>query len=279
MGLDPDIRTDQMKSYTSGLLSNVVTMDLPNKGYVQYPLFSEAKCEYDEKSGQVTISIDCNPKLKQAFFDLANDGYVRYQLKNVINMRSQYSIKLYSMLKDKHFGWTVEVEDLRKKLGATSATYKEFKRFNSLVLKKAIDEINSITDIEVDTENIRKGRVVVAIKFSIKERPQVLDAGTEEVEEQMALDDFVDVDHKEIYEPDDPLALAASMLPPEFTREQVQLLMSLATEHMPYTVASFAEKEIWIADYLHSKVQLMKADPTVKSQFGWLKNAVAQNWK
>ena len=44
MGLDANIRTEQLKAYTRGLLSNVVTIDLPGEGYVQYPLFSEAKC-------------------------------------------------------------------------------------------------------------------------------------------------------------------------------------------------------------------------------------------
>ena len=50
MGLDADLRTEQLKGYTSGLLSNVVTIDMPEKGYVQYPLFSEAKCFLDEET-------------------------------------------------------------------------------------------------------------------------------------------------------------------------------------------------------------------------------------
>ncbi|MBQ4510538.1 MAG: replication initiation protein, partial [Clostridia bacterium] len=58
--------------------------------------------------------------------------------KNIISLKSQYSIRLYPMLKDMPFGWTVELTELRKKLGATSSTYNEFKRFNDLILKKAI---------------------------------------------------------------------------------------------------------------------------------------------
>lgn len=277
MGIDPDIRTEQLKTYTSGLLSNVVTIDLPGKGYVQYPLFSEAKCEKDELTGQVNLSIDCNPKLKQVFFDIARDGYVRYQLKNVISLRSQYSIRLYTMLKDRPFGWTVEVEDLRKKLGATAATYETFKRFNGLILKKAIEEINAITDITVETEPIRKGRAVTSIKFIVKEKQVLLDNKAEN-EEQMALDDFIEADHREIYEPDDPLALAAEALPTNFTRDQVKYIRTLASEHVPYEIATLTEKDLWTYEYLQKKVLLMQATKDVRNPYGWLCKAVAENW-
>ena len=98
MGIDPNIRTSQLKAYTAGLLRNVVTIDLPGEGYVQYPLFSKAECRYDNELGQVLIKIRCHEELKPAFFDLAQKGYVQYQLKNVIALNSQFSIRLYTML-------------------------------------------------------------------------------------------------------------------------------------------------------------------------------------
>ena len=174
MGLDADIRTGQLKQYTGGLLSNVVTIDLPEKGYVQYPLFSEAKCYRDDKTGQVTIEVDCNPKLKDAFFDIARNGYVRYQLKNIISLKSQYSVRLYPKLKDRPFGWTVPLEELREMLGATASSYDVFKDFNKHVLQKAIKEINEITDINVTAEKVRKGRLVAAIRFTVEEKKQLL---------------------------------------------------------------------------------------------------------
>lgn len=275
MGLDADIRTEQLKTYTSGLLSNVVTIDLPGKGYVQYPLFSEAKCEQDEQTGQVTISIDCNHKLKNAFFDIAKNGYVRYQLKNIIALRSQYSVRLYPRLKDRPHGWTVDLEELRAMLGATKS-YSEFKDFNKHVLQKAVKEINKITDITVETENIRKGRSVVAIRFTVKEKKQfILDAHKEE---QLTLDEFVEAEFEEVYEPDDPLALAADALPSNFTRDQVKYIRTLAIDHVPFTVSSMTEKDLWIFEYLQEKVLKMKATKDVRNPYGWLCKAVAENW-
>lgn len=289
MGLDSDIRTEQLKTHTGGLLSNVVTIDLPDKGYVQYPLFSEAKCYLDDKTGQVTIEVDCNQKLKTAFFDIARNGYVRYQLKNIISLKSQYSVRLYPKLKDRPFGWKVSVAELREMLGATAASYDVFKDFNKHVLQKAVKEINEITDIIVTTENIRKGRSVDSIRFTVTEKTHVISKEDAElfndVEEaeimdvnQMFMDavftpSFVDFD-----DPNDPLALCASALPSDFTREQVELLRLLALEHMPFSIMTLEEKELWLHDFLYKKTKLLEATPDVQAPFAWMRKAVMEDW-
>lgn len=288
MGLDSDIRTEQLKTYTGGLLSNVVTIDLPDKGYVQYPLFSEAKCFLDEKSGQVTIEVDCNHKLKTAFFDIARNGYVRYQLKNIISLRSQYSVRLYPKLKDRPFGWTVSVVELRKMLGATAASYDVFKDFNKHVLQKAVQEINEITDIAVTTENIRKGRSVDSIRFTVhekaphilsKEETDLLGPMDEQVDEdQVMLDEVFSSAYVDINDPDDDLALIAAALPSNFTREQVEMLRVLAIEHLPFTIRTVAERDLWLYDFLNKKTMLMEATPGVVSPFAWMRKAVSEDW-
>ena len=290
MGLDSDIRTEQLKSYTGGLLSNVVTIDLPEKGYVQYPLFSEAKCYLDEKSGQVTIEVDCNQKLKPAFFDIARNGYVRYQLKNIISLKSQYSVRLYPKLKDRPFGWKVSVAELREMLGATAASYDVFKDFNKHVLQKAVKEINEITDITVTTENIRKGRSVESIQFTVTEKnPHVMSkeetelfSGAEEAEvvdmNQIFMDSVLAPNFVDPYDPNDPLAIFASALPSSFTREQVEMLRLLALEHMPFTVG-MADRDLWLHDFLYKKTKLLEATPDVHSPFAWIRRAVLEDWQ
>lgn len=290
MGLDSDIRTEQLKTYTGGLLSNVVTIDLPEKGYVQYPLFSEAKCYLDEKSGQVTIEVDCNPKLKPAFFDIARNGYVRYQLKNIISLKSQYSVRLYPRLKDRPFGWTVSVAELREMLGATAASYDVFKDFNKHVLQKAVKEINDITDITVTTENVRKGRSVESIRFKVTVKsPHVIskedaelfeNARAAEVDErQMYLEDVFSPTFVDPNDPDDSLVLLAEALPAGFTREQIELLKLLAMEHMPDWIRTVYDRDMWMHDFLFKKTKLMEATPDIQSPFAWMRRAVMEDWK
>ena len=276
MGLDGDIRTSQLKEYTQGLLGNVVTIDLPGgTGYDQYALFTVAKCYFSEERNQTVVTIDCNPDLKQAFFNIAQDGYVRYQLKNVIALKSQYSIRLYSMLKARPFGWTIGLDELKELLGATSSTYAEFKRFNDLILKKAVKEINEITDITVTTEYIRKNKSVESIKFNVTEKSHLVineedadlfDAEHVEVEVdegQMTWDDVIDQPAVDLDDPNDPLALFADVLPSNFTREQVELLRTLALEHKPGDVGYGPAADLWLHSYLDQKAKLMRATPNV----------------
>jgi hypothetical protein len=292
MGLDSDIRTEQLKTYTSGLLSNVVTIDLPEKGYVQYPLFSEAKCFLDEKSGQVTIEVDCNQKLKPAFFDIARNGYVRYQLKNIISLKSQYSVRLYPKLKDRPFGWKVSVAELREMLGATAASYDVFKDFNKHVLQKAVKEINEVTDIIVTTENIRKGRSVDAIRFTVTEKnPHVISKEDAEllhpdaVEAEAEVVDMNQVFMEEVFASpdvsawDEDLQFFADALPEGFTQEQVELLRFLAYDHIPMGIPTKEERDLWMYDYFYSKKKLMEATPDVHSPFAWIRRAVIEDWQ
>ena len=290
MGLDSDIRTEQLKTYTGRLLSNVVTLEMPGKKniYEQFPLFSHAKCYLDDKTGQVTIEVDCNQALKPAFFDIARNGYVRYQLKNIISLKSQYSVRLYPKLKDRPFGWTVTLKELREMLGATASSYDVFKDFNKHVLQKAVKEINEITDITVTTENIRKGRSVESIRFTVteksphvisKEEAELFEEAEEVDEDQIYLDGVIDATFVDIDDPNDPLALFASALPSNFTRGQVELLRTLALERKPKDMEYGPELDLWVHDYLDQKTKLMKATPDVFAPFAWLRRAVMEDWQ
>ena len=275
MGLAADVRTSQLKTYTRSLLSNVVTMDLPGKGYVQYPLFSEARCEYSEELNQTVIEIDCNPKLKQAFFDLAEDGYVLYKLKNIISLKSQYGMRLYPMLKDKPFGWTVEISELKKNLGATSSTYNEFKRFNDLVLKKAVNEINENTDIFVTYEKIKKGRAIHSIRFNpITSSALPTPEDVIEVEEEAVVPEWTE-------NVDDPLALFAEALPEGLSRDQVQFLKDEALKKLPGEGLSQHEKDLRVYEYLWQKTKKMRAQRKPvhpNAYFSWLSGAIDGDW-
>jgi hypothetical protein len=130
----------------------------------------------------------------------------------------------------------------------------------------------------------------VSIRFKVTAKnPHVLNkeeaellTGTKEKEEdedQILLDGVIDANFVDIDDPDDPLALCASALPSNFTREQVELLRSLAVDHLPFTIGSLAEKEMWLHEYLDQKTKLMYATPDVYAPFAWLRRAVMEDWK
>lgn len=182
------VRTDQLKKYTAHFLGNVVTLDRPDgkKGYIQKVLFTTA--EYNEDEDEIVLECNPDPLIFNTFFNVENIGYVRYILKNTLNLKSAYSYKLFTFIKSKSPAceFKIELSELRTKLGATTQRYESFKYFNRDVLKTSIEEINANTDTYIEYERITKGRLTKAIKFRVRSQ----DIVDEQVDGQMDIYDY-----------------------------------------------------------------------------------------
>lgn len=196
----PELDVRNVRPQLDHFLGNVVTIEGIKNGapaWEMYTLFTRATCLYDEELRQYVISINCNPELRSVFFDLAEDGYIRYRLRYTKDMKSQYSIKLYGMLRDwLHKGsYTVPVERLREELGATEKSYLQFRRFREWVIDRAVSEINSLSDLKVTYTRIKKGRNVTDICFKIKLKPpqKAIEAQAKEVPGEHGGDWFAEV--------------------------------------------------------------------------------------
>lgn len=152
-------------------LFKVVTIqdpDKPNK-FTKIALFSCAECTQGD-DGLWTIKLACSPEAMEYIFNIESIGYLRYRLKNVVNLTSRYSYILYLYLESNRFrgSWTMSLDDLKKMLCCTADTYSEYKRFNDLVLKKCQKELSQKTDIAFDYVALRRGRKVSGIQFILK---------------------------------------------------------------------------------------------------------------
>jgi hypothetical protein len=86
-----------------------------------------------------------------------------------------YALSLYeNCLRFKGVGRTrfVPLQVWRKLLGAEASTYDEFKRFASMVIKPAVEEVNRVSNILVEPEYRKEGRKVVDMRFLIEPNPQ-----------------------------------------------------------------------------------------------------------
>lgn len=174
----PDLRAEQVKPYLKHFVGSSVSIpiDPSNRKRTQFsvfPLFCRGTCLYDENLRQYVISISCNPELKDVFFNLAESRYIRYRLRYTKDMKSQYSIRLYGMLRDwlPKGTYTVPVERLREDLGATDPSYRSFKPFRVRVIDPAVSEINDLSDLKVTYTKITKGRKITDVSFKIKLKP------------------------------------------------------------------------------------------------------------
>lgn len=163
-------------------LFKVVTIqdpDKPNK-FTKIALFSCAECTQGD-DGLWTIKLACSPEAMEYIFNIESIGYLRYRLKNVVNLTSRYSYLLFLYLESNRFRgtWTIPLDDLKKMLCCTADTYSEYKRFNDLVLKKCQKELSQKTDIDFDYVALRRGRKVSGIQFILKTPQNAADSPVE----------------------------------------------------------------------------------------------------
>ena len=129
-----------------------------------------AKVNTNKKSGIAKIKID--EDLVPYLFDLGQ-RFTQYQLKNILGMKSAFSVRIYELMKSYAFqkNKIFELEELKGLLMVENVkSYKNFKDFRRYVLEKAQEEINELTDINICFEPITKGRKVVGIKFIVEKK-------------------------------------------------------------------------------------------------------------
>ena len=125
----------------------------------------------NKRSGKARIRLD--EDMAPYLFDLG-ERFLSYGLKNILAMKSQYSIRLYEILKSYEYLPTktkvFDVEELKRLLMVENVkSYnKDFSLFRIEGIEKAQSESNEVTDIFISIEPMLKGNKTVKVKFTIK---------------------------------------------------------------------------------------------------------------
>lgn len=128
----------------------------------------------NKKSGKATIKFheDMVPFLIQ--LAQGDDYYTKYQLQYVLSMSSQYSPRLYEILKSYQYNnrqWFFDINELKHLLDCENYTnFSDFKRF---ALDPAVEEINKYTDIAVFYSLTKNGRKVVRVNFFMEKKTRL----------------------------------------------------------------------------------------------------------
>lgn len=99
---------------------------------------------------------------------MLSEQFTRYYLHQVSKFKSKYSIRLYEILvKWISIGKTPKYEtaNLRSKLGVDDNEYTTMSNFKKNVLNKALDEINTHSNLTVTCEQYKNGRIVSGFQF------------------------------------------------------------------------------------------------------------------
>lgn len=101
------------------------------------------------------------------------EKYTEYQLKSVLSLKSQYSIRIYEILKSyAYLGYyTMQVEELRR-IFVLGDKYSRFNDLQKLIIEPSINEINNSEDIDITIsyKAIKVSRRYAAIRFYITKK-------------------------------------------------------------------------------------------------------------
>jgi len=157
---------EEVKATLKRLSDRSMWLDDGNGGEVLVRWLSKVRT--NRRSGKANIRID--EDMAPYLFEL-QEKFLAYGLRNILAMKSQYSIRLYEILrsyayqKSKTFG----VDELKKILMVENVkSYANFNLFKTKVLDIAQEEINELTDIAVSFKPILKGRKTIQVEFKIK---------------------------------------------------------------------------------------------------------------
>ena len=173
IGAHPTDIYKRVNELSDNLMSKKIKLKYLNKNkqesFIKHTLFNSMA--YDD--GILTIAI--NPFVLPYFLELSGE-FTQFSLENILRIGSSYGIKLYKLLKQyENSHWKTRkftLIELREQFGISDEKYPRYNDFKRTVIDTAIKHINQSTDILVDYTEVKLGRKISELKFSI--RPKLL---------------------------------------------------------------------------------------------------------
>jgi plasmid replication initiation protein len=153
----------RVKAITRGLQEKVLQIRT-DTGILQLSWLSAA--EYF--TGQGEVELEFSPRLKPYLLQL-QERFTSYKLRYVIKLRSQYSVRLYELLKQyASLGKrSFDLAELRRILGLNDSEFVLWNDFKRFVLERARRELPKKTDLAFNYTARKRGRAVAFIDFEI----------------------------------------------------------------------------------------------------------------
>ena len=148
---------EELKHETEVFLFQIYEVQTSNK-LTQLPMFSSVGFIIGEGIIEVTL----HPFFKAYFLSL-KEKYTLITLRNLLSFKSNFSKKIYLLLKKRGAETSISIDDLRKEFHLQIA-YRDYNTFKKRVILQSQKELHN-TDLAFLFEEIKKGRKVEAIEF------------------------------------------------------------------------------------------------------------------
>ncbi|MDD3597103.1 replication initiation protein [Sulfuricurvum sp.] len=131
--------------------------------------------KFSYKKGTIYCSFhdDLKPYLLQL-----RGHFTKVSLENFLKMKSRYAMLLYWVAKswETRGYFEMSVEDFKDLLGVKTKAYDRYNNLKNKVIDVAVNEINRLTTMKIEFEEIKDGRKVEKLRFKILRGDGVLGA-------------------------------------------------------------------------------------------------------
>ena len=250
IGVEVDNQYGKIREVTKSLMRRVLEIYEPEKNsFLQVSWLSSAR--YEGKKG--IVSLEFSPQLKPYLLKLKSH-FTKLDIIDTLNLKSVHAIRVFELLLQYLIigNRTITLQELRGYCGIREHEYKDYFDIKRKVINRAKTEINTKTEYEIDYQEIKESRKVVAIDWTIKKKP-IQPEGTAEKVRQL---------QKEY-------------------RSESALIDSLVEYGFSRTIAKrfiINNGEDVVSDALKS-VNIQVERGTVKNPRAMLQMAIKENWK
>ena len=133
-----------------------------------------------------------SPRMKQLLHSPSMFGKINLVIQS--RFKSSYGLALYeNCTRYRGLPYTkwANITLFRQLMGIPDGKYDIFRDFKRRVLDKAVEEVNTYSDLVIEPELMREGRRVAKIRFRIKERSKKLRLGVPIIKSQEKIEDKV----------------------------------------------------------------------------------------
>lgn len=172
-----------LKSAYEKLIKMNISFEDEDK-FVGFTLFH--RYELNKKDKELTVEVSDNFKYMLNEWEFGN--FTTFELKEFVNLKSNYSRDLYRLLKQyKSTGWyQVRIEDFRR-IFDVPKSYK-MSKIDYHILNPSIDELSEYFEgLKVEKIKAKKGNKVEGLKFTFKRQvnSHIIDAEYQEQDEEL----------------------------------------------------------------------------------------------
>lgn len=165
----------RLKGYCKNLMTKPLEINTDD-GWMIFNWFSHIA--YKRKDGFIEASI--SPRLKPYLLQM-NHNFAQYDLENIMPLKSEYSIRIYEILKRYEYQYTkgkkknipinISLNELYETMRVPKS-YMFFNEFKKKVILVSQKELAQYTDIYFDFEEEKLSRKVIGLNFKIYKNKQ-----------------------------------------------------------------------------------------------------------